>query len=305
MHIHEVASCLERRMLACGRRQGQNHAGNPGGNTVNSRHSPNGATRGYVIPIGGGESRRRNPTILRRFVETCGDAGARIAVIPTASKRADTGERYQRVFRDLGAESVSVLPLRSRSDCDDPRYLTVLDEIDGLFMTGGNQVRLSSIIGDTPVAEKIHARHLEGLHVAGTSAGAAIMPEHMIAGGESGSIPRADMVEMAHGLGLTDRLVIDQHFRERERLGRLLAAVAANPSTVGIGLDENTGAFIDAASRLEVVGSGGVTVVDPADMQHASLDGEDDDAPISLIGLRLHFLVEGGVYDIETRTPYI
>jgi len=272
---------------------------------LSPRHSSNGATRGYVIPIGGGESRRRNPTILRRFVEICGGSKARIAVIPTASKRSDTGERYKRAFRELGAETVSVLPFRSRSDCDDERHLTVLDEVDGLFMSGGNQVRLSSIIGNTPVAEKIRARHLEGLHVAGTSAGAAIMPEQMIAGGESGSIPRVDMVEMAHGLGLTDRLVIDQHFRQRERLGRLLAAVAANPSLVGIGLDEDTSAFIDADDRLEVIGSGGVTVVDPTDMEHANLDGEDDDAPISLIGLRLHFLVEHGIYDITTRTPYI
>jgi len=272
---------------------------------LSPRHSSNGATRGYVIPIGGGESRRRNPTILRRFVEISGGSKARIAVIPTASKRSDTGERYKRAFRELGAESVSVLPFRSRSDCDDERHLTVLDEVDGLFMSGGNQVRLSSIIGNTPVAEKIRARHLEGLHVAGTSAGAAIMPEQMIAGGESGSIPRVDMVEMAHGLGLTDRLVIDQHFRQRERLGRLLAAVAANPSLVGIGLDEDTSAFIDAYDRLEVIGSGGVTVVDPTDMEHANLDGEDDDAPISLIGLRLHFLVEHGIYDITTRTPYI
>ncbi len=272
---------------------------------MSSQHSSNGVTRGYVIAIGGGESRRRNPTILRRFVEICGDSKARIAVIPTASKRADTGERYQRVLRELGAETVSVLPLRTRSDCDDQQHLAILDEVDGLFMAGGNQVRLSSIIGATPVAKKIRARHLEGLHVAGTSAGAAIMPEHMIAGGESGSIPRADMVEMAPGLGLTDRLVIDQHFRQRERLGRLLAAVAANPSLVGIGLDEDTGAFIDADDRLEVIGSGGVTVVDPADMEHANLDGEDDDAPISLIGLRLHFLAEGGAYDIATRTPYL
>lgn len=271
-----------------------------------SAHHPSGnGGRGFVVPIGGGESKRRNPTILRRYVEICGGSRAHIAIIPTASKRADTGQRYERVFRDLGAARVTILPFRLRSDCSDARHLAVLDEIDGLFMTGGNQVRLSSIIGDTPVAEKIRARHRDGLHVAGTSAGAAIMPEHMIAGGESGSIPRVDMVEMAHGLGLTDQLVIDQHFRQRERLGRLLAAVAANPTLVGIGLDEDTGVFIDADNKLEVIGSGGVTVVDPADMQHANLDGEDDDAPISLVGLRLHFLVEGGMYDIVTRTPYI
>jgi cyanophycinase len=272
---------------------------------LSAGQSSKGTTRGYVVPIGGGESRRRNPTILRRFVEICGDSAAHIAVIPTASKRADTGPRYERVFRDLGAETATVLPFKSRSECYDERNLAVLEEVSGVFMTGGNQVRLSSIIGDTPVATRIRTRHLEGLHVAGTSAGAAIMPEHMIAGGESGSIPRVDMVEMAHGLGLTDRLVIDQHFRQRERLGRLLAAVAANPTAVGIGLDEDTGAFIDANDLIEVVGSGGVTVVDPTDMEHANLDDEDDDAPISLIGLRLHFLIEGGAYDITTRTPYL
>jgi len=139
------------------------------------------------------------------------------------------------------------------------------------------------------------------MHVAGTSAGAAFMPEHMIAGGYEGSTPSPDMVTLAPGLGLTNRLIIDQHFRERERLGRLLTALAFNPFAIGIGLDEDTAAFIGPDDVMEVAGSGGITVIDPSELEFSSMDSARRDQPVSLIGIRLHILVAGGSYDIATR----
>ncbi len=259
-------------------------------------------TRGHVIPIGGAEERLRDPEILQRFADLCGGREARIAIIPTASQLADTGQGYERVFRDLGVGAARSLPLETREDCDDPRWLRRLERAEGVFLTGGNQLRLSTTIGGTRVAEILRRRNAEnGLHVAGTSAGAAFLSEHMIAFGDEGSTPHADMVTLAPGLGLTKTAVIDQHFRERDRLGRLLTALAYNPRPIGVGLDEDTAAFIGPDDRLEVQGSGAITVVDPSDLQYSSMDSAQQSEAVCMLNIRMHILIEGAAFDIRTR----
>ncbi|MBC8329135.1 MAG: cyanophycinase, partial [Planctomycetes bacterium] len=154
--------------------------------------------------MGGAENKIRDRTILRRFVDICGGAAARIAVIPSASKLADTGPRYVELFSDLGASRADSLPFERRADCDRQDWLQVLREATGVFITGGNQLRLSTMIGGTAVAELLRRRNeQDGLTVGGTSAGASILSEHMIAYGKSGPTPRPDMVALAPGFGLT------------------------------------------------------------------------------------------------------
>jgi cyanophycinase len=177
-----------------------------------------------------------------------------------------------------------VLPFESREECGSGADLEYIEKCDGVFLTGGNQLRLSTTLGGTAVAQLIRRRHAEGMHVAGTSAGAAFMPEHMIAGGREGSTPSPDMVTMAPGLGLTNKFIIDQHFRERDRFGRLLTALAYNPFAVGIGLDEDTAA-----------------VIDPRDLSYSSMDRARRGEPVSLIDVKLHILVAGGRFEIESR----
>jgi len=179
--------------------------------------------------------------------------------------------------------------------------LAVLDESDGAFLTGGNQLRLSTMIGGTPMAKAIRRRNSEGMHVAGTSAGAAFLCEHMIAFGKEGASPRAKIVTLAPGLGLTNRVIIDQHFRQRDRLGRLLTALAYNPFAIGIGLDENTAAFIGPDETLEVVGSGALTIVDPSGLEFSSMARVRKNDPVCLIGLRLHILDQGSTFHLHTR----
>ncbi|MDX1403127.1 MAG: cyanophycinase [Woeseiaceae bacterium] len=260
------------------------------------------AGRGYLVPIGGAEEKFDNPEILDRFVGLCGGKKARIAIIPTASELEDTGRNYEKLFRKLGIRHAQVLQLITREDCQSDKFLEYIEKADGVFMTGGNQLRLSTTLGGTPVAQAIRRRNAEGMHVAGTSAGAAFMPEHMIAGGNEGSTPRPDMVTMAPGLGLTNNFIIDQHFRERDRLGRLLTALAYNPFAVGIGLDEDTAAFIKPGDSLEVVGSGGITIIDPTKLSYSSMDRAKRGDPVSLIDVKLHILISGGRFDIESRT---
>ena len=263
-----------------------------------------GTNRGYVIPIGGGEEKFKNPEILDRFVELCGGKGARVGIIPTASQLEDTGRNYEKLFRKLGVTHAKVLHFDTREECQGGQDLDYIEKCDGVFMTGGNQLRLSTTLGGTAVAQLIRRRNAAGMHVAGTSAGAAFMPEHMIAGGKEGSTPSPDMVTMAPGLGLTNKFIIDQHFRERDRLGRLLTALAYNPFALGMGLDEDTAAFIGPDDDFEVVGSGGITVIDPTNLSYSSMDRARRGEPVSLIGIKLHILVAGGRFDITTREAY-
>src|SRR5260370_19009779 len=163
------------------------------------------ATRGFIIPIGGAENRVQNPVILRRFVQLCGGSRADIAVIPTASSLDDTGDLYESVFRDLGADRVSILPFKTRADCESERYLKVLDRADGVFMTGGDQVRLAEMLSGTSAAAKLRRRNAHGMPVAGTSPGASAMSVAMIAGGQSRGPPPAPVARSAPGLGLHNR----------------------------------------------------------------------------------------------------
>lgn len=258
-------------------------------------------SRGFIIPVGGAEEKIGDVAILRRFVSLCGNGTGRIAIIPTASEVSETGARYERLFLELGAKEAHAVPIQSRADGDRQEYLDALDAADGIFLTGGNQLRLSTMIGGTPVAKAIRRRNAEGVHVAGTSAGAAFLCEHMIAFGREGGSPRAKAVTLAPGIGLTNRIIIDQHFRQRDRLGRLLTALAFNPFAIGIGLDENTAAFIGPDQTLEVVGGGALTIVDPSELEFSSMARVRKNDPVCLIGLRLHILDNGSTFNLHTR----
>jgi cyanophycinase len=260
-----------------------------------------GTRQGFIVPIGGAEKKVGASRILARFVELCGGEKGRIAIIPTASELDDTGSRYEEIFERLGVGHVEALPFKVREDCERKDWLEVLNSADGIFMTGGNQLRLSTILGGTPVAKALREASARGAHVGGTSAGAGFMSEHMIAFGGEGLLPRAGLVSMAPGLGLTNRVVVDHHFAERARLGRLMTALGLNPFAVGLGLDENTAAFIGPDDVLEVVGSGSVTVVDPADVEFSNLYARAEGEPICLINVRIHFLVDGWSFDLNTR----
>ena len=262
---------------------------------------PEGQTRGFIVPIGGAEDKVQDGVILKRFVKLCGGRDARIAIIPTASEERSTGRRYEELFRDMRASKVWVLPFETRKQCADPEELALLDKATGVFLTGGNQLRLSTTLGGTPVAKSLRLLNAAGAHVAGTSAGAAFLSEHMIAYGDEGSTPRSGMVALAPGLGLTNRIVVDQHFRQRDRLGRLLTALAFNPFAVGLGLDEDTAAFIGPDEMLEVIGVGGVTIVDPSNIEYSSMDAVKQGEPVSLVGVKLHILTRGGTFNLHTR----
>ncbi len=260
-----------------------------------------GGTRGWIVPIGGAENKENDRRVLARFVEVSGGAAADIVVIPTASRLHETGPLYEKLFRELGAARVSVMDFDTRRDCREPNRLSRLEEASGIFFTGGNQLRLTTLLGGTPVATMIRRRNAAGVTVGGTSAGASILSEHMIAFGDEGSSVISGSVRLAAGLGLTNRFVIDQHFRQRDRLGRLITALAYNPFAVGIGLDEDTAVFIGPDETLEVEGSGGVTIVDAKDTTFSSMDSVSEGQPVCMLGLQVHVLVAGATFNLHTR----
>lgn len=257
--------------------------------------------RGYIVPIGGAEDKEGSSEILRQFLEVSGGKKARICIIPTASNLDDTGRRYEKIFEKLGAHEATALPITTRAEAGKGEHLRVVEHCTGVFITGGNQLRLTTIIGGTAMAKAIRKANAHGVTVGGTSAGAAILSEHMIAYGQEGATPQAGKVSLVPGFGLTNRIMIDQHFRQRDRLGRLLTAIAYNPFAVGIGLDEDTAAFIDPNRKLTVMGAGALTIVDASELSHSSIADLQEGKPVTMTDLRLHILAKGASFDLETR----
>lgn len=270
------------------------------GESLNRSKAPAAGTRGFIVAIGGDGKAARKAAILRRFAELCGSFRAHIAIISAGSDDEDLGG-YERAFRDFGINRVSTFNFENRADCETASD-NLLGGVDGVFLIGSDPVRLSETLSATPLAQQIGRRNAKGMHVAGVSAGAAFLPTQMIAAGKSGTTPRADSVRLAPGLCLIDQLVIDQHFRHQDRLGRMLMALTYNPHAVGIGLDKDTAAFIGPDQKLQVVGTGGITVVDTSQLQHSAIHPDRRHAPVSMIGLHLDILVDGNVYDMSAST---
>ena len=262
---------------------------------------PDDQKRGYIVPVGGAEEKEGRAEILRRFLSVSGGDDARIAVIPTASQLESTGRRYEEIFRELGAREVTVLPFKTRHDAARVDWLESLQQSTGVFLTGGAQLRIATVLGGTAVAKMLRRLNANGVSVGGTSAGAAILSEHMIAFGAEGATPLAGMATLAPGFGLTNRVVIDQHFRQRDRLGRLLSALAYNPFAVGLGLDEDTAAFIDPDDMVTVTGAGAITIVDPHAIEHSSMAAAEPGDPLCMIGVRVHVLPSGATFDLQSR----
>lgn len=262
-------------------------------------HPASGA--GALFVIGGAEDKLNRRTVLRRFVEACGGPDARIVVVPSASSLGpEVVEVYDALFRRLGAADVRSARPESRADANDPEVAGLLDDATGVFMTGGNQLKLSAIINGTAFGAAIRAAHARGATVGGTSAGASIQSSHMVAFGTGGATPKQRMTQLAAGLGLLPDCVIDQHFAQRNRYGRLLMLIAQSPNLLGIGVDEDTAAVVTDGRHVEVIGRGAVTILDGAEMTSNAHEAKRT-APLLVSGARLHVLPAGAKFDLMRR----
>ena len=260
-----------------------------------------GPRAGHLLIIGGAEDKLRQRQILSRFATLAGGADARVAVISTASSLGDEAtELYESLFRQLGIPEVRGLRPLTREDANQPAAVDAVRDATGIFMTGGNQLRLSSVIGGTALGRAVIDRHKHGVIVAGTSAGASAISTHMVAFGTSGATPKQRMTQMSAGLGLLPGVIIDQHFEQRNRIGRLLALVAQSPALLGIGIDEDTAALVSPAGMMEVIGKGSVTILDPAKLQTDAYEVKRH-KPIMVSGVILHSLPSGYRFDLRKR----
>jgi len=251
--------------------------------------------------IGGAEDKLKDRVILQRFLEFAGGPDGHIVVISTASSLGEEAtEFYRMLFEQMGASRISGLRPVTRDEGNDPQTASALEDATGVFLTGGNQLRLSSVVGGTHLGAALIAAHERGAVVAGTSAGASAASTHMMAFGTSGATPKHRMAQMSAGLGLIRGVVVDQHFEQRTRLGRLLAVVAQSPSLIGLGLDEDTAAIVYADDTLEVIGRGAVTIVDGSQVVTDAFHSKGY-RPMMVSGAILHSLPAGHRFDLRAR----
>ncbi len=252
------------------------------------------------MAIGGAEDKFRDRTILSTFLTLGGGSNGHIVIVPTASSIETSGERYKAIFLEMGARSADIVYIHDREHANDPDIAALFAEADGVFMTGGNQLRLSTRIGGTLAEEAIRARWSKGAVVAGTSAGASILSSHMVAFGTSGPSPRQRMASMVAGFGLVEQAIIDQHFRQRDRTGRLLSLISGSPQLLGIGIDEDTAAVFGACGTIDVIGRHSVTIIDGSQMftDFPEIKGHGG---ITTSGAVIHTLIAGRRFDRTSR----
>jgi cyanophycinase len=258
-------------------------------------------TAGPVMVIGGAEDKLRDKAILARFAKFAGGPEGHVVVISTASSMGDLAtEAYRELFAGLGIEHVTGLRPDDREEAMDGAIAGALAQATGVFLTGGNQSRLAQVVAGTRLGDALFLAHDRGAVLAGTSAGASAMASHMVAFGRSGSTPKNRMAQLSAGLGILQGMVIDQHFEQRGRIGRLLAIVAGSPSLLGIGLDEDTCAVVHADQSLQVIGRGAVTIVDGSKVRTDAYRGKGY-RPLMISGAVLHTLPSGYWFDLRTR----
>ncbi|MCW8088100.1 cyanophycinase [Sabulicella glaciei] len=257
--------------------------------------------KGPLIIIGGHEDKKDERLILK---EVARHAGQGRLVIATVASHQPEGyfEAYKTAFAALGVTDLVELYVQERAEAQDMEKLRIFDGATGVFFSGGDQLRISSQLGDTPVERRVREIHASGGLVAGTSAGASAMSDTMLVKGKGQETHRIGDLHLAPGLGLVRDVIIDQHFAERGRIGRLLGAVAQNPRELGIGIDEDT-AIILRGRRFEVIGSGGVYIVDGGGVTHSNIAEGAEEEALSIHDVRLHVLCHGDRFDLESRRP--
>lgn len=260
---------------------------------------------GKLLVIGGAESHDvGDDAILERFVLLAGGPAADLVVIATASESpADREQEYAEVFHRLGAPRVTPLRLACREDSNSDHAASVLERATGVFFTGGDQLRITTVVGGSRVDSLLHARLADGMILAGTSAGAAMMSSTMILGGSRASVSTGS-VRTGPGMEFLPGVLIDMHFAQRGRLNRLLSAIAMFPHELGLGIDENTAILVDG-DVFEVIGAGTVTVIDAGRASTISAAALDDDdgsgGAIALCDARLHVLPVGWQFNLTER----
>lgn len=256
-----------------------------------------------LIIIGGHEDKTDKKLILRAVAERVGSGKLVITTAASGMPRTQYDE-YENIFRGLGVKHVYKLEIETREDAQSEKSLRILDDATAIFFTGGDQVKITSLLGCSPVCERLQEIYENGGTIAGTSAGASVMSETMMVGGNGEETHRiGSALKLAPGLGFIRGIIVDQHFAERGRIGRLLGAVTQNPRILGVGIDENTAVMVERDRKFTVIGEGGVTILDAGTSTYSNITDEETDRALSVYDVKLHMLSQGDFFDCETRRP--
>lgn len=260
--------------------------------------------KGTLIIIGGHEEKNGDRPILSEVARHAQRGKGRLVVVTVASNvPEELSKEYRSIFQGLGLKQVEVIDIRTRDEAHDPERIEAVQDASVIFFTGGDQLRITSQVGDSPLFRTLQDHYYRGGTIAGTSAGAAAMPETMIVGGPSDESNRISALSMAPGLGLISGVTIDSHFAQRGRIGRLLGVVAQNPRNLGIGIDEDTAIVVNSSEGFKVMGSGAVYVADGSDISFSSLSEEQAEGIVSIYNIRLHVLGADDSFDLAERRP--
>jgi len=265
-----------------------------------------GLKRGTLVIIGGAEDKTADKRILKIVYKMSGGDNSTVAVVTTATNSPYKAEKqYNEIFKSLGSKAVYGINITDRSQADDNRLIKQIRECDCIFFVGGDQLRISSILGGTEFHKAVLDGYENGKIIAGTSAGASMMSQVMVVEGKDDEAPRKCTLKMAPGMGLLQGVIIDQHFNQRGRIGRLLAAVAQNPGIIGIGIDEDTAAIVDGDLTFRVAGSGVVTVVDGRDITFTNVSEQNSEEPLAIANVKIHVFPEGYGFNLTTKQGII
>ncbi|MDT3698749.1 MAG: cyanophycinase [Thermincola sp.] len=260
--------------------------------------------QGTLLIVGGAEDKKGKCEILSKFVELSGGKNSIILVITTATEdSARAGQEYARIFKGLKAGQIEVLDLDSRQKANQPYIEKLLEKSTGIFFTGGDQLRITAMLGGTIANQGLRQAYLQGTVIAGTSAGASVMTNTMIAEGDSEEAPKLNTIKLAPGLGLLEDVVVDQHFAQRGRIGRLLSAIAYNPYILGMGIDEDTAVVVYPDATLEVIGSQTVTFIDGRQITYSNVSELSPDQALAIEKVIIHVLPKGYRFDLTIRKP--
>ncbi|MGL4774440.1 MAG: cyanophycinase [Clostridium sp.] len=261
--------------------------------------------KGNLIIIGGAEDKEGRKIILDRACSHINRENDVLLVATIATEYPEeAAQKYRKAFSELNVKKIKILNITDRKDAYEEKNIDLVKEATLIFFTGGDQLRITSLIGGTPVYDALMDFHKQGKYIVGTSAGASVMSDTMIIGGEEEDSPKKSNLSMSPGLGMIKNVIIDQHFDQRGRIGRLLSGVAQNPEVLGIGIDENTAIFVNSQGYIEVVGEGVVYFIDGSQITYTNVSEQHTDEVLSMYNVKLHVLKDGNKFSLLNRTPY-
>ena len=257
---------------------------------------------GSLVAIGGNEDKSEDLIILKRVIQEINKSSYMVGIITTASEDSEKrGREYHKVFTSLGASKIELINIKKRSQANDTKFIKKIEDVDLIFITGGDQLRLTSVLGGSIALQAIQKKLDSGALIAGTSAGAAAFSDTMIYEGSSEEGLFKGSVLSTPGFGFVKRIIFDTHFMSRGRIGRLVQIITTNPTCIGVGISEDSGVILKGDGNAEVIGSGQVIIVDGRDIGHSNIMNIKPGEPISVENVRIHSLVNGYGYDFKNK----